>query len=99
MARLLLFAAFLIGCSSAPRAPHTPYSAGVSAARLANEACQERYGERPFRHDDFEAVLHGGRWTWGGPGSRPVDGYSATVTFSPDGAGAEVKVVRAGEEG
>lgn len=98
MGLALLLAAALLGCSSAPRAPHTPYSAGVAAARLANQACQERYGERPFRHDDFEAVLREGRWTWGGPGGRPVDGYSATVTFAPDGDGAEVKVGRGWED-
>jgi hypothetical protein len=95
---MVLAALIVCGCSTAPRAPHTPYSAGVAASRLANEACQERYGERPFRHDDFEAVLREGRWTWGGPDGRPVDGYSATVSFAPDGTGAEVEVGRDGEE-
>jgi hypothetical protein len=86
----------MTGCAPAP-ARHTPYSAGVLAARLANEECRQRYGETPFAPQDFETLLEDGRWRWGGEGTGPVDGYSVTVTFAPDGTGRQVRVGR-GEE-
>lgn len=85
---LLLLAA----CAAPPR--HTPHSAGALAARLANDRCQERYGARPFAPSDFAAEWQGGRWRWGGEDAQPVDGYSATVSFAPDGSAREVDVDR-----
>lgn len=87
-----LAAALLSACAAA--APLTPYSAGERAARLANDRCQERYGARPFAAEDYEAEFVEGRWRWGGEGSRPVDGFSARVTFGPDGGRADVVVDR-----
>jgi hypothetical protein len=92
-----LAAAVLSACAAA--APLTPYSAGERAARLANDRCQERYGARPFRADDYEAEFVAGRWRWGGEGSRHVDGFSASVTFASDGAGARVVVDRGEDRG
>lgn len=79
-------------CSSSR--PHTPYSAGVNAARLANDQCQDRYGQRPFTPDDHEAEFIAGRWVWGGEGSLHIDGYSVEVSFAPDGRKARVDVHR-----
>jgi hypothetical protein len=87
-----LAAALLSACAAA--APLTPYSAGERAARLANDRCQERYGARPFAADDYEAEFVEGRWRWGGEGSRPVDGFSASVVFERDGGRASVVVDR-----
>lgn len=87
-----LLATLLAACA-AP-VPLTPYSAGERAALLANDRCQERYGARPFAAYDYDAEFVEGRWHWGGEGSRPVDGFSASVTFGPDGRRASVVVDR-----
>lgn len=93
MASLLAAAAALpLACGAAR--PHTPYSAAESAARLANDRCQEKYGLRPFASEDFEAEYVQGRWVWGGEGSRPVDGFSVEVSFAPDGRQKHVDVHR-----
>lgn len=78
---------------------HTPYSAGERAARLANDRCQQVYGARPFAADDYEAEFIGNRWTWGGEGSQPVDGFSAAVSFDADGGRPQVVVDRGENQG
>lgn len=86
--------AWLLLLACAPSRPLTPHSASERAALLANEECQKRYGLRPFAGDDYEAEFSAGRWTWGGEGSRPVDGFSVEVSFAPDGREARVSVHR-----
>ena len=78
------------GCAS-PRAL-TSVSAGVLAARLANERCQKAYGARPFAPEDFEAVNAGGRWHWGGDEGGLIDGYAADVSFDAGGNDPRVEV-------
>lgn len=94
-----LLAAAVLAAACAPKPRLTPYSAGENAARLANERCQERYGSRPFHAEDYEAEFAAGRWTWGGEGSKHVDGFSAEVSFAPDGSDARIKVDREEEFG
>lgn len=91
---LLAAAACLLLAACAPSRPLTPHSASERAALLANEECRKRYGLRPFTGDDYEAVMDGGRWTWGGEGSLPVDGFSVEVSFAADGREARVSVHR-----
>lgn len=91
-AAALLACSLLVACA-APR-PLTPWAASERAAALANEKCQERYGARPFSAEDYEAVMEGGRWTWGGEGDHAVDGFTVEVTFAPDGRQPEVNVHR-----
>ena len=89
----IIAAAALLAACAAPQ-PLSPWAASERAAALANEKCQERYGSRPFTAEDYEAVMEGGRWTWGGEGERAVDGFSVEVTFAPDGRQPEVMVHR-----
>lgn len=92
----LIAAAILSACASAPL---TPFSAGERAARLANDQCQQRYGQRPFYADDYEAEFVAGRWNWGGEGGQDVDGFSVYVSFEPDGRRARVEVDRSETRG
>lgn len=94
---LLLLTAVFAACAPAPRL--TPHGAGELAARLANDRCQARYGARPFAPSDYEAEWIGGRWTWGGDEEQPVDGFSASVSFAPDGGDHRVDVNRGEQRG
>ena len=87
-------AAAILVTACAPSRPHTPWSAAENAARLANKQCQEKYGLKPFAPDDHEAEYMEGRWVWGGEGSLHVDGFSAEVSFAPDGRKARIDVHR-----
>ncbi|HKP94391.1 MAG TPA: hypothetical protein VJ385_01420 [Fibrobacteria bacterium] len=82
-------------CSRHP--PLSPVSAGTLAADLANARCRKTYGKRPFRPDDFEAMLDGGRWHWGTPDGGKVDGFEVEVSFDRRG-GEERVMVRIPEE-
>lgn len=79
-------------CSCAAHRTLTPYSAGTLAADLANDRCGDAYGKRPFRPDDFEAILDQGRWHWGTDEGGKVDGFEVEVSFDRDGGGREVMV-------
>ncbi len=72
--------------------PLSPVSASALAARLANDRCQKTYGKRPFRQDDFEAMLEQGRWHWGTPDGGKVDGFDVRISFDRDGGGKQVMV-------
>lgn len=66
--------------------------ASVFAAQLANEQCERQYQRRPFQSQQYPAVLQDGVYHWGrldigGPG-----GFSALVTFHPDGSEPHVEV-------
>ena len=89
-----LAAATLLPVACASPKPLTPWAASERAAALANEKCQERYGTRPFTAEDFEAIMEGGRWTWGAAGERPIDGFAVEVSFEPDGRRPAVQVHR-----
>lgn len=89
--RTLFAAALLVSACAAPR-PLTPVSAGVLAARLANDRCQKTYGARPFAPEDFEAVLERDRWHWGSADGDRIDGYDVDVSFNARGGGARVNV-------
>lgn len=80
----------LLSACAGTREPLTPVSAGTLAARLANDQCHKKHGERPFAPEDFEALLDQGRWHWGTADGGKVDGYEVEVTF--DRAGRKRKV-------
>jgi hypothetical protein len=66
--------------------------ASALAAQLANEQCERQYRKRPFKSDSYPVVLEDGIYHWGkldvgGPG-----GFSALVTFYPDGSEPRVEV-------
>jgi hypothetical protein len=88
MAAAILF--FLSAC--APTRPLTPVSAGMLAAKLANERCQKTYGQRPFHSEDFEASLDQGRWHWGTDDGGKVDGFEVEVSFDRTGSERQVMV-------
>ena len=79
-------------CACAHHPPLSPVSAGAIAAQLANARCEKAYGKRPFRQDDFEALLDQGRWHWGTQDGGKVDGFEVEVSFDRDGAGKQVMV-------
>jgi len=89
--RPLFAAAFLISACATAR-PLAPASAGVLAARLANDRCQKLYGARPFAPEDFEAVLQSDRWHWGSADAEKIDGYDVDVSFNARGGNPRVKV-------
>jgi hypothetical protein len=86
---------WLSACAHHP--PLSPVSAGALAADLANKRCQKAYGKRPFRPDDFEAILDQGRWHWGTQDGGKVDGFEVEVSFDREGGGKRV-LVRIPEE-
>ena len=88
---LVAAAACLLGACAA-HAPLTPVSAGVLAARLANDRCADAYGQRPFHAEDFEADLENGRWHWGTPGGDKVDGFETEISFDREGRARQVMV-------
>ncbi|MEX2121210.1 MAG: hypothetical protein WD847_16575 [Pirellulales bacterium] len=67
-------------------------AAAALAARLANERCDELWGERPFSPDTYVARFHNGRWHWGEYDPAGVHGYSAEVSFGPSGKRSKVQI-------
>lgn len=99
----LLAATALVGCShrSDAAAPNnltlrttrlSVDTAAELAAQLANDECDRRYHKRPFRPDQHAAVLDKGQYRWGGLDVGGRGGFSALVTFGPDGAHPKVEV-------
>ncbi len=83
------------GDQHAPRAGRTlsPGGAAELAAKLANDECARLYKRRPFAADQHPAVLlEDGRYHWGGLDQAGTAGYSADVTFAPDGSHPKVEV-------
>jgi hypothetical protein len=62
------------------------------AAKLANEECEHRFKRRPFRADQYVAVLKDGEYRWGRLDVGAPAGYSAVVTFKADGSKPSVEV-------
>jgi hypothetical protein len=66
--------------------------ASVLAARLANDQCESRYQRRPFKPEQYPAVLREGVYHWGKLDVGGHEGFSASVTFYPDGSEPHVEV-------
>ena len=91
-------------CSNWPsaRAGQSPVAAarrGLSAgeaaglaARLANDQCERQYRTRPFLPEQYVAVLHQGKYRWGGLDVGGPRGFSALVSFREDGDEPHVEV-------
>ncbi len=62
------------------------------AAKLANGECERLFKRRPFEAGQYPAILRDGEYHWGvmDPGAR--GGYSAEVSFRPDGSQPSVQV-------
>ena len=66
--------------------------ASVLAARLANDQCERQYRKRPFKPEQYPAILREGIYHWGNLDVGGHDGFSASVTFFPDGSEPRVEV-------
>ena len=62
------------------------------AAKLANDQCDRQYRKRPFSAAQHSAVLQKGMYRWGGLDVGGPGGFSALVTFRPDGSEPHVEV-------
>ncbi len=82
---------FLSGC--AVSGGMNKRSASDHSAKLANDACEAEFGERPFSAGSYEVEMIGGRWRWGNMKPGGIRGYSTTVSFLPDGKDPKVEVV------
>ena len=67
-------------------------SGGGECRALANDKCQQVFGQRPFATGQFQVALVENRWQWGRRDPAGVNGYSATVSFRPDRSDAQVEV-------
>ena len=72
--------------------PLSPSAAAVYAARLANDECERLHKKRPFKPEQYAAMLEGGNYRWGRIDPAGPGGLSAIVTFRPDGTHREVHV-------
>lgn len=93
-----------VGCSRSP--PHaagqpplavaqrvlSADQAAQLAAKLANDQCERRYQKRPFSAAQHSAALQNGMYQWGGLDVGGPGGFSALVTFRPDGSEPHVEV-------
>jgi hypothetical protein len=66
--------------------------ASTLAARLANEQCERRYRRRPFKPEQYPAILLDGVYHWGKLDVGGHAGFSASVIFYPDGSEPHVEV-------
>lgn len=66
--------------------------ASVLAARLANDQCERQYRRRPFMAEQYPAILREGVYHWGELDVGGHEGFSASITFFPDGSGPHVEV-------
>ena len=89
------------GCSRPTLADHPPpghrvlgpAEAAELAARLANDECARLYQKRrPFSPSQHKVILRDSRYEWGGLDPGAPGGYSALVTFNPDGTNPKVEV-------
>ncbi len=62
------------------------------AARLANEQCDRQFRRRPFMAGQHSPILQDGLYHWGELDVGGVGGFSAAVTFRPDGSEHHVEV-------
>jgi hypothetical protein len=69
------------------------------AARLANDACEIAFSARPFSPSSWPAVQGTDRtWSWGKETFFGPAGYSAVVSFGPEGENPRVRVYRDASE-
>ncbi len=88
---LALAAGLLI---SQPGCSHSLSSvqAAAFAAGLANDKCEHQYQKRPFRADQYQAVMHDGIYHWGSLTVGGLGGFSAIVSFRKDGGEPQVQI-------
>src|ERR1035437_5726020 len=77
--------------ATARRALSTDEAAQL-ATKLANDQCDRQYRKRPFSAVQHSAVLQNGMYQWGGLDVGGPGGFSALVTFRPDGSEPHVEV-------
>ena len=91
------------GCSVAPPVDKSPAHAAAGsnlapeaaarlAASLANDECERLYRRRPFAAHQHHAKPESDGYRWGGLDVVGVNGFSALVTFRPDGSQPSVEV-------
>ena len=66
--------------------------AAILAAKLANDECERLHQRRPFTAEQYAAVLDGDVYRWGRLDEGGHSGFSALVTFAPDGSNPKVEV-------
>lgn len=76
----------------ATRRALTAEDAAVLAARLANDQCERQYRRRPFKAEQYPAVLRQGIYYWGNLDVGGHEGFSAAVIFHPDGSEPHVEI-------
>jgi len=74
-----------------PRALSADDAASL-AARLANDQCERQYRRRPFKAEQYPAVMADGAYHWGKLDVGGKGGFSALVIFRPDGSEPHVEV-------
>jgi hypothetical protein len=105
---MLMFAVAMLGCDPSERSTEQSGAGGEStagtteiadgaaaavfAARLANEKCHRLWRTEPFQPELHSAQFQGGRWHWGEYDPAGPGGFSAEVSFAPDGSNAEVRI-------
>ena len=70
----------------------TQEEAATRAAELANDECERLYQKRPFKAQQYAAMLEGEVYRWGRLDPGAPYGLSAVVTFRADGSQPEVQV-------
>ena len=66
--------------------------AATLAARLVNDECERLYKKRPFRAEQHRAIMQDNQYRWGGLDIAAPTGFSALVTFRPDGSHPDVQL-------
>jgi hypothetical protein len=66
--------------------------ASVLAAGLANDQCERQYRRRPFKPEQYPAILREGAYHWGNLDVGGHEGFSASVSFNPDGSEPHVEI-------
>jgi len=69
------------------------------AAHLANDECDRLYGERPFDSDSYPVLFTMDRYEWGRLDPRGINGFSSTVSFTPQGSDPNVRVYWSSDQG
>ena len=69
-----------------------PGAAAVLAAKLANDECERLHQKRPFKAEQYTAVLDGDMYRWGQLDPGAPSGLSAVVSFRADGTQPHVQL-------
>lgn len=75
----------------------TAKAAAKHAAELANTKCKHLYGAQPFTPKTFRAHMRKGRWHWGYLDPAMPGGFSAKVSFLPNGNKPLVRIYYASD--